>query len=58
MFSEIYIFNLKSINCILLFGARSLVVRDLRSEAKVPGSSPAAGYAQRWAPCNNHPANV
>ena len=57
MFSEIYIFNLKSINC-MLFGARSLVVGDLRSETKVPGSSPAAGYAQRRAPCNNHLANA
>ena len=58
MFSEIYIFNLKSINCILLFGAHSLVVGDLGSETKVPGSTPAADYAQRWAPCNNHPANA
>ena len=38
--------------------ARSLVVSDLRSETKVPGSSPAAIYVQRWAPCSNRPANV
>ena len=25
---------------------------------KVPGSSPAAGYVQRWALCSNRPANV
>ena len=25
---------------------------------KVPGSSPAASYAQSWAPCSNLPANV
>ena len=42
----------------MLFGARSLVVGDLCSETKVPGSSPAAGYAQRRAPCNNHLANA
>ena len=25
---------------------------------KVPGSSPTAGYVQRWALCSNRPANV
>ena len=25
---------------------------------KVPGSSPAANYVQRWALCSNRPANV
>ena len=36
--------------------ARSLVVSDLRSGAKVPGSSPAATYVQRWALCSNRSA--
>ena len=35
---------------------------DLRStcawKSKVPGSSLAASYVQRWALCSNHPANV
>ena len=39
---------------------RSLVVSDLRPETKGsrPGSSPGAGYVQRWAPCNNRSANA
>ena len=37
--------------------ARSLVISDLRSETNVPGSSPAASYAQMWAICSNRPAN-
>ena len=38
--------------------ARSLVVSGLRSETKVPGSSLAATYVQKWALCSNGPANV
>ena len=40
---------------VAIFGARSLVVSDLRS---VPGSSPAASYVQKWALRSNRPANV
>ena len=47
-----------SIYVICNFGARSLVVSDLRSEPKGPGSSPAATYVQMWALCSNRPANV
>ena len=35
------------------------MVSSLRlGQPKVPGSSPAAGYVQSWAACNNRPANV
>ena len=34
------------------------VAQWLATWPKDPGSSPAASYAQRWAPCSNRPANV
>ena len=34
------------------------MVSNWHLETKVPGSSPGASYAQRWAPCSNRPANV
>ena len=36
----------------------SLVVSDLRSKKKVPGSSSAASYVQGRAHCSNCPGNV
>ena len=36
--------------------ARSLA--NCPRKPKVPGSSPAATYVQRWAPCSNRPANI
>ena len=31
---------------------------DVHSETKVPGSSPASTYVERWALCSNCPINV
>ena len=48
-------FRVRSLVISLVFNlAGSLVV----SEPKVPGSSPAAIYVQRWALCSNRPANI
>ena len=33
-------------------------IRSFVRKPKVPGSSPAASYLQKWAPCSNRPANV
>ena len=41
-----------------VFRARSLVVSELRSETKVPSSSSAASYVQKWAIYSDRLANV
>ena len=40
----------------LQFGARSLAA--CAQKPTVPGSGPAASYAQSWALCSNRPTNV
>ena len=56
---SIRVFDLMNLHVILFkIGCVAQWLATCARKPKVPGSSPAASYAQRWALCSNHPANV
>ena len=50
--------NLTYHNLCLTFGRVASWLATCARKLKVPSSSPATSYVQRWAPCSNRPLNV